>query len=243
MFYIKDQGRQIPIEDGEGGNVFTQCGDCGTEFEVDLVEAIRNGCDIYASSVYCPACSAKRLKAKKETDREIKPLAERYEDCGITEEIIRNLMEKKADLDDRAKLTGIRLGLGHEFHREELFSVDDLCHVTGETPEEALTRMREAGVSPITAVAEGRCVVSYYRVCRRCGANLDPGEKCDCGDAADAAPCHNRRSDSAYPLGSGSAGCHRKALCAYADQSTTQRSLTTNHHREAGTAIVPAFRR
>ena len=150
LFYIKDQGRQIPIEDGEGGNVFTQCGDCGTEFEVDLVEAIRNGCDIYASSVYCPACSAKRLKAKKETDREIKLLAERYEDCGITEEIIRNLMDKKADLDDRAKLIGIRLGLGHEFHREELFSVDDLCHVTGETPEEALTRMREAGVSPIT---------------------------------------------------------------------------------------------
>ncbi len=150
LFYIKDQGRQIPIEDGEGGNVFTLCGDCGTEFEVDLVEAIRNGCDIYASSVYCPACSAKRLKAKKETDREIKLLAERYEDCGITEEIIRNLMDKKADLDDRAKLIGIRLGLGHEFHREELFSVDDLCHVTGETPEEALTRMREAGVSPIT---------------------------------------------------------------------------------------------
>ncbi len=150
LFYIKDQGHQIPIEDGEGGNVFTQCGDCGTEFEVDLVEAIRNGCDIYASSVYCPACSAKRLKAKKETDREIKLLAERYEDCGITEEIIRNLMDKKADLDDRAKLIGIRLGLGHEFHREELFSVDDLCHVTGETPEEALTRMREAGVSPIT---------------------------------------------------------------------------------------------
>ncbi len=79
------------------------------------MEAIRNGCDIYASSVYCPACSAKRLKAKKETDREIKLLAERYEDCGITEEIIRNLMDKKADLDDRAKLIGIRLGLGTSF--------------------------------------------------------------------------------------------------------------------------------
>ena len=224
LFYIKDQGRQIPIEDGEGGNVFTQCGDCGTEFEVDLVEAIRNGCDIYASSIYCPACSAKRLKAKKETDREIKLLAERYEDCGITEEIIRNLMDKKADLDDRAKLIGIRLGLGHEFHREELFSVDDLCHVT-------------------RAVAEGRCVVSYYHTCRRCGANLDPGEKCDCGDAADAVSHHDRRSNPAYPLGAGSAGCHRKALCAYADQSTTQRSLNTNRHRAVGTVIVPASHR
>ena len=150
MFYIKDQGRQIVIEDGEGGNIFTRCGDCGTEFEVDLVEAIRNGCDIYASSIYCPACSAKRLKAKKETDREIKFLAERYGDCGITEEIIHNLMDKEADLDDRAKLLGIKLGLAHEFHRQELFSVDDLCHVTGMTPDEAMAAIEEAGISPIT---------------------------------------------------------------------------------------------
>lgn len=150
MFYIKDQGRQIAIEDGEDGNAFTQCGDCGAEVEVDLVEVIRNGGDIYSTSLCCPACSAKRLKARKETDHEIKLLAERYADCGITEESIRELMDQDADLDDRAKLIGIRLGLGHEFHREELFSVDDLCHVTGETPDEALTRMREAGVSPIT---------------------------------------------------------------------------------------------
>ena len=67
MFYLKDQGRQIVIEDGEGGNVFTQCGDCGTEFEVDLVEAIRNGCDIYGSSICCPACSAKRAESLKRT--------------------------------------------------------------------------------------------------------------------------------------------------------------------------------
>lgn len=23
--------------------------------------------------------------------------------------------------------------------------------------------------------------MAYYRTCPRCGANLDPGEKCDCG--------------------------------------------------------------
>ena len=85
--------------------------------------------------------------------------------------------------------------------------------------------------------------MSFYRPCPHCGANLDPGEKCDCGDAADAVSHHDSRSDSAYPLGAGSAGCHRKALCAYADQSTTQRSLNTNRHRAAGTVIVPASRR
>ena len=34
-----------------------------------------------------------------------------------------------------------------------------------------------------------------------------------------------------------------KPPCAYAGQSTTQRSLNTNRHRAAGTAIVPASRR
>lgn len=85
--------------------------------------------------------------------------------------------------------------------------------------------------------------MSLYRPCPHCGANLDPGEKCDCGGAADAVPCHNRRSDSAYPLGADAAGRNRKAPCAYADQSTTQRSLNTNRHRAAGTVIVPASRR
>ena len=85
--------------------------------------------------------------------------------------------------------------------------------------------------------------MSLYRPCPHCGANLDPGENCDCGGAADAVPCHNRRSDPAYPLGADVAGRNRKAPCAYADQSTTQRSLNTNRHRAAGTAIVPASRR
>lgn len=25
--------------------------------------------------------------------------------------------------------------------------------------------------------------MSYYRICKRCGAHLDPGEKCDCVEA------------------------------------------------------------
>ena len=86
-------------------------------------------------------------------DKEIRSLATRYADCGIDEQIIRAIMydgETLSGLDERAKLIGVRMCLGNEFHRQEYFSVDDLCHVTGETPEEAMKRMQEAGVSPIS---------------------------------------------------------------------------------------------
>ena len=35
----------------------------------------------------------------------------------------------------------------------------------------------------------------------------------------------------------------RKALCTTADQSKAQRAVTTNHHREAGTVIIPTSHR
>ena len=86
-------------------------------------------------------------------NEQIQALALRYSDCGIDESIIREMMDdhgKPSGLDERAKLIGVRMCLGNEFHRQEYFSVDDLCHVTGETPEEAMKRMQEAGVSPIS---------------------------------------------------------------------------------------------
>ena len=27
-----------------------------------------------------------------------------------------------------------------------------------------------------------RCGMAYYDTCPKCGCNLDPGEKCDCGN-------------------------------------------------------------
>ena len=35
----------------------------------------------------------------------------------------------------------------------------------------------------------------------------------------------------------------RKALCTTADQSKAQRAIITNHHREAGNAIIPVSHR
>lgn len=46
-----------------------------------------------------------------------------------------------------------------------------------------------------------------------------------------------------YPLIADTTGRNKKALCTTADQSKAQRAVTTNHHREVSTAIVPASRR
>lgn len=60
MFYIKTKrGHHIPIEDGECGNVFTTCPDCGREFEVELSDLIVNdNIDVYGTQLYCTECTA-----------------------------------------------------------------------------------------------------------------------------------------------------------------------------------------
>lgn len=84
-------------------------------------------------------------------NEEIKALAARYADCGITEAIIQNMMEKNpGELDERAKLIGLRLALGMEFNRQEYFSLSDIAHISGQTPEEALKMMRDTGATPVT---------------------------------------------------------------------------------------------
>ena len=85
-------------------------------------------------------------------DKQIKDLAARYADCGITEVIIREMMDDKGNpsgMDDRAKLIGIRMSLGTEFNRQELFTLGDIAHITGESEEEAMKMMLDAGATPI----------------------------------------------------------------------------------------------
>ncbi|NLU24437.1 MAG: hypothetical protein GXW99_06955 [Clostridiales bacterium] len=88
----------------------------------------------------------------KSTKTQIKALAARYADCGIDEQTIVAMMNDNAppELDDRARLIGVRMCLGKAFNKQEYFSVSDVCHVTGESEAEVLLRMKEAGVAPVT---------------------------------------------------------------------------------------------
>ena len=89
----------------------------------------------------------------KDIRKQVNDLAARYADCGISEEIILKMMDDHGNpsgLDDRARLIGVRLCLGMEFNRQELFSLGDLAHVTGETEDEVMELVRKEGITPIS---------------------------------------------------------------------------------------------
>lgn len=84
------------------------------------------------------------------TEEQIAYLAARYSDCGMTVDKIRTIMADISGKDDRAKLIAIRLGLGMEFHKQELFCLDDVCHVSGMTRDEVMEAMQRENVSPMS---------------------------------------------------------------------------------------------
>lgn len=56
MFYLKHDGKKLPIEED---NVFTQCPRCGKDFSVALEDVLHDGGDLYGTNVYCPECAVR----------------------------------------------------------------------------------------------------------------------------------------------------------------------------------------
>lgn len=84
------------------------------------------------------------------TTAQIKYLADRYSDCGMTVDKIRAIMADISGKDDRAKLIAIRLGLGMEFRKQELFTMNDVQYVSGMTRDEVMEAMQRENVSPMS---------------------------------------------------------------------------------------------
>ena len=80
---------------------------------------------------------------------ELVKIAERYHlPPEIIEEMMQSGGEEFACLDQKARLIGVRMILGNLFGKEEYFSLEDVCHVTGESKEDVLDLMKESGISP-----------------------------------------------------------------------------------------------
>ena len=81
---------------------------------------------------------------------ELIKIAERYHlPPELIEEMMQSGGEEFACLDQRARLIGVRMILGSLFGKEEFFSLDDVCHVTGECEEPVLGLMKELGIDPV----------------------------------------------------------------------------------------------
>ena len=81
---------------------------------------------------------------------EIEKIAERY--CippELIEEMAQSGGEEFACLDLRTRLVGVRMILGKLFGKEEFFSLDDVCHITGEDEDSVMFMMENAGIHPI----------------------------------------------------------------------------------------------
>ena len=59
MFYVLDnENHKIILEDCEGGNVHTDCVDCGRRLDVDLKETLATAdADLYSTGIRCHECS------------------------------------------------------------------------------------------------------------------------------------------------------------------------------------------
>lgn len=64
---------------------------------------------------------------------EIKRIATRYKDCGVTEEFVRNMCADGIHngFSEKVALAGIRLALSMEFGKEEYFSMDETAEILG----------------------------------------------------------------------------------------------------------------
>ena len=156
MFYLKDNGKKLPIS---CDNVYTTCPQCGREHKVDLQEILEGGdTDLDGTQVYCEECSEER-EAKREgkqlkvcpggDDETVQAIAQRFHvDVKMVQDIVRSGME--AGLSANACYLGARLGLSMATGESELFSVEEVADSLGCSVEDVMNQLHAEGVEPVT---------------------------------------------------------------------------------------------
>lgn len=83
------------------------------------------------------------MKTKKE--KAIDQLYKKYGKYGISKKQIKKMINSglKSGISLEAAIIGVRWALSGNFGGNELFTVDDVCAVTGETEAEVLKRIKQ----------------------------------------------------------------------------------------------------
>lgn len=153
MFYLKDNGKKLPIS---CDNVYTTCPQCGREHKVDLEEILEmEDTDLDSTQVYCEECSDLREKQRAALvdrpglDESVQAIAQRFHvDVKVVQDIVRSGME--AGLSANACYLGARLGLSMATGESELFSVEEVADSLGCSVEDVMNQLHAEGVEPVT---------------------------------------------------------------------------------------------
>lgn len=83
------------------------------------------------------------MKNKKE--KAIEQLYKKYGKYGISKEQIKKMINSglKRGISLKAAIVGARFALSGQFGGNELFTVEDVCSVTGETEAEVIKRIKQ----------------------------------------------------------------------------------------------------
>lgn len=78
-------------------------------------------------------------------ERAIDQLYKKYGKYGISKKQIKKMINSglKSDISLEAAIVGVRWALSNNFGGNELFTIDDICAVTGETEAEVLKRIKQ----------------------------------------------------------------------------------------------------
>lgn len=86
----------------------------------------------------------------EETKNELWRLTRRYEKYGVSYGMLKKLvLDAPQEITEDMAIIGIRMMLGETYNETEYFSMSDVCKVTGATPEELETQMKELDIKPL----------------------------------------------------------------------------------------------
>lgn len=83
------------------------------------------------------------MKSKKE--KAIEQLYKKYGKYGVSKKQIKEIINSglKRGISLRAAIVGARFALSDQFGGNELFTIEDVCAVTGETEAEVIKRIKQ----------------------------------------------------------------------------------------------------